>query len=69
MACIGVREPFPELTGVDVGTISGGPVAWLDHYGAYEELGLATMPSPLGLKNMAMSNVMQCEKFISMIHR
>lgn len=40
-ACIGVREPFPQLTGVDIVTISGGPVAWLDHYGAYEELGLA----------------------------
>lgn len=40
-ACIGVDESLCELIDADIITIASGSAAWLDHYGAYEELGLA----------------------------
>ncbi len=40
-ACIGVVEPYPQLTNAQIVEIPGGPVAWLMHEGPYEELGLA----------------------------
>jgi len=40
-ACIGVDEPLPKSFDADIITVPSGLVAWLDHYGAYEELGLA----------------------------
>ena len=40
-ACIGVDESLPKSFDVDIITVPSCLVAWLDHYGAYEELGLA----------------------------
>ena len=40
-ACAGIEDPAPDLPTAEITEIRGGPVAWLSHTGAYEELGLA----------------------------
>lgn len=40
-ACIGIVAPFPTMQSASIKTIKGGSMACLNHYGAYEELGLA----------------------------
>jgi DNA-binding transcriptional MerR regulator len=40
-ACIGVDSPYPDLRHAQIVELPAGPVAWLTHRGAYEELGLA----------------------------
>lgn len=40
-AAVGVNQPYPELKTAVIETISAGTVAWCEHLGPYEELGLA----------------------------
>ncbi|MGI9333180.1 MAG: MerR family transcriptional regulator [Gammaproteobacteria bacterium] len=40
-ACACVQAPYPQLPQARIQSIEGGPVVWLTHEGAYEELGIA----------------------------
>ncbi|VAW85323.1 Transcriptional regulator, MerR family [hydrothermal vent metagenome] len=40
-ACIGIKPPYPNLENANIIDIPSMKVAWLNHHGAYEELGLA----------------------------
>jgi len=40
-ACVGMRKPYPQLKKSKITIITGGPTAWLQHRGSYQELGIA----------------------------
>ncbi len=40
-ACVGIGAPYRGCNQAEIVEIPGGPVVWLTHHGAYEELGLA----------------------------